>query len=189
MGAIAPTGRRRHIADMHGMSPVAMPGWGYRRAALAAFLCGGAVLGTALASERWGGLVPCALCLVERWPWRIVIACGLLAAVLPRRPAQVLLVVAVLACIAGVGLGVLHVGVEHGLWPSPLPQCQAPRFSGGSIAERLRSMPLAPSKSCEDATYLIPFLPISMALMNLLASLATGVLVTVLALRPARKAP
>jgi disulfide bond formation protein DsbB len=53
-----------------------------------------------------------------------------------------------------------------------LPECVAPRFSGGSIAERLAQLPARPAKPCEDATYLIPGLPISMATMNLLYALA-----------------
>ena len=57
-------------------------------------------------------------------------------------------------------------------WPSPLPECAAPRFTGGSIAERLAQMPAHPAKPCEDAAYLIPGLPISMAAMNLLYALA-----------------
>src|ERR1700735_3395860 len=32
-----------------------------------------AVLGTALLSQYWGGLAPCELCLLQRWPWRIAI--------------------------------------------------------------------------------------------------------------------
>ena len=31
------------------------------------------VLGTTLASEYWGGLAPCELCLVQRWPWAAAI--------------------------------------------------------------------------------------------------------------------
>jgi disulfide bond formation protein DsbB len=41
-------------------------------------------------------------------------------------------------------------------------------FSGGSIAERLAHMPAAPAKPCDDPTYLIHGLPLSMAGMNLL---------------------
>ena len=37
-------------------------------------------------------------------------------------------------------------------------------------------MPARPAKPCEDATYLIPGLPISMAAMNLLYALAFAVL-------------
>ena len=32
------------------------------------------VLGTALLSQYWGGLTPCELCLLERWPWWVAIA-------------------------------------------------------------------------------------------------------------------
>ena len=43
---------------------------------------------------------------------------------------------------------------------------------GGSVAERLARMPATPAKPCDDPTFLIPGLPVSMAMMNLLASLA-----------------
>ncbi len=56
-------------------------------------------------------------------------------------------------------------------WPSPLPECAAPKFSGGTLAERLASMPAQPSKPCDDPTFLIPGLPVSMAMMNLLFAL------------------
>jgi disulfide bond formation protein DsbB len=32
------------------------------------------VLGAALLSQYWGGLTPCELCLLERWPWWVAIA-------------------------------------------------------------------------------------------------------------------
>lgn len=134
-----------------------------------------ATLGTAIASERWGGLVPCAMCLIERWPWRVAIVVAAAGVVAPRPAAHVLGWLTVLALAAGVVAGAVHVGVEWHLWPSPFPECMAPTFHGGTIAQRLASMPLKPSKSCEDATYLIPHLPISMAMMNLLDSLIVAV--------------
>ncbi len=133
-----------------------------------------ATLGTAIASERWGGLVPCALCLVERWPWRAAAAIALVGLVVPRKLALALAWLVVPVMLAGVVAGAVHVGVEWRLWPSPLPQCQAPHFQTGSIAQRLASMPAKPSKACEDATYLIPGVPISMAMMNLLDSLVVA---------------
>jgi disulfide bond formation protein DsbB len=48
-----------------------------------------------------------------------------------------------------------------------LPECAAPRFSGGSIAQRLAAMPARPAKPCDAPTFLIPGLPVSMAAMNL----------------------
>lgn len=131
----------------------------------------GLALAVASASEYWGGLVPCALCLWERWPYRVLIVLGLLAASLPARAGRVLLCVAVVVLLAAIVLGVVHMGVEWKFWPSPLPQCAGPDLSGLSIAERLARMPATPAKPCDEPTYLIPFLPVSMAAMNFLLSL------------------
>lgn len=149
---------------------------GIRAIALLSALAAAFALGLALASEHWGGLVPCALCLLERWPYRVAIALALLALVAPQRWARALLVLVVLSMLVSTALAVVHVGVEQHYWPSPLPECAAPHFTGGSIAERLAQMPARPAKPCEDATYLIPALPISMAAMNLLYALAFAIL-------------
>ena len=127
----------------------------------------GAGLLTALGSERFGGLVPCALCLLERWPYRIAILFGALSLASPRA-ARLMVALAALAMLAAAILGGVHVGVEQGAWPSPLPECAAPNLGGGSIAERLARMPATPSKPCDDPTYLIPAVPLSMAEMNLI---------------------
>ena len=139
-------------------------------AGLAALLAA-AALCFAYASEIWGELVPCALCLVERWPYRVVIVLGLLAAIAPRRLVIPLLCLAIGALLADAAVAAVHVGVEFNWWPSPLPECAAPHLSG-SIAERLASMPARPSKPCDEPTFLIPGLPLSMAAMNLLFALA-----------------
>ena len=149
---------------------------GIRGIALLSALAAAFALGLALASEKWEGLVPCALCLVERWPYRVAIALGLIASVLPHRWARVLLVLVVLSMLADAAMAVIHVGVEQRYWPSPLPECAAPRFTGGSIAERLAQMPARPAKPCDEGAYLIPGLPISMAAMNLLYALGFAVL-------------
>jgi disulfide bond formation protein DsbB len=128
-------------------------------------------LGVAYASEVWGGLVPCALCLLERWPYRIVIVLGVLAAISPRGLCRALLMLAVLCLLGDAAIAALHVGVEFKWWPSPLPECAAPHVSGGSIADQLASMPALPSKPCDDPTFLIPGLPVSMAAMNMLYGL------------------
>jgi disulfide bond formation protein DsbB len=125
------------------------------------------------------GIVPCALCLLERWPYRVAIVLGLLAAALPRVPANLARALLVLALLVGAGLGLTHVGVEQGWWPDPLPECRAPSFHGGSIAERLAAMPARPAKPCGDPTYLIPGLPLSMAGMDLLLALALAALVAI----------
>jgi disulfide bond formation protein DsbB len=155
------------------MAPMTMPVT--RTVALICALAAGFALGLALASEYWGGLVPCALCLLERWPYRVAIVLALVAIVVPRGVARLLLLLVLVSMLVAAALAVVHVGVELHYWPSPLPECVAPRFSGGSIAERLAQLPARPAKPCEDATYLIPGLPISMAAMNLLYALAFAI--------------
>jgi disulfide bond formation protein DsbB len=147
-------------------------------AALAALL-------TALGSENFLGLVPCALCLVERWPYRIAIGLGVIGFVLPGRARLAFLWLIVLAMLAAAALAFVHVGVEQGYWPSPLPECAAPKITGSTIAERLASMPARPSKPCDDPTYLIPGLSISMAAMNFLFALAFAALLAIYLLRGA----
>jgi disulfide bond formation protein DsbB len=136
-----------------------------------------AALGVAYAAETWGELVPCALCLLERWPYRIVIVLGLLAAISPRGLARGLIAMAIICLLADAAIAAVHVGVEFKWWPSPLPECAAPHISGATIAERLASMPSRPSKPCDEPTFLIPGLPLSMAAMNLLFALAFAALV------------
>ena len=71
-----------------------------------------AALGLALGAEYWGGLVPCALCLLERWPYRVAIVLSLVAAVVPRPFDRGLLMLVVLTMLVGAALAVVHVGVE-----------------------------------------------------------------------------
>jgi disulfide bond formation protein DsbB len=158
-----------------------------RRIALIGVVLGLVALGIALSAEYLLGLVPCALCLLERWPYRIAICIGLLALVLPRqfrRPACWLLVVTFLADAA---IACVHVGVEHHWWASPLPECTAPNLSGLSPAERFARMPLRPSKSCADVDYLIPAIPVSMTQGNLIYALASAALIAMLLSRTPRR--
>ncbi len=159
-----------------------------RGLALSVMVLSAAVLLTALATETFGGLVPCALCLVERWPYRVAIGLAIAAVVLPRMAARWVLWAVVLCMAAGLATATVHVGVENGWWPSPLPECAAPRFGSGSIAERLARMPASVAKPCDDPVYLIPVLPVSMAELNLLASLAIGAGLAVCLRRENRRA-
>jgi disulfide bond formation protein DsbB len=143
-----------------------------RTLAVLAALGAALALGIAYASEVLGELVPCALCLVERWPYRIVIVLGLFAAIAPSRFVRILLVLGIICLLADAAVAAVHVGVELHWWPSPLPECAAPHLSGGSIADRLASMPARPAKPCDEPTFLISAIPISMAAMNLLFALA-----------------
>jgi disulfide bond formation protein DsbB len=140
---------------------------------LLATLAAAAALAVAVTSERAGGLVPCALCLLERWPYRIAIVLGLAALALRPRAARLLLALFAVVILADAAIAVVHVGVEWHAWPSPLPECAAPRLHG-SIAQRLAEMPARPSKPCDEPTYPLPGVPVSFAGLNLLYALALG---------------
>ncbi len=162
-----------------------MPCLSVRAALLLAAIAAGAALAVAFAAEWWGGLVPCALCLVERWPYRVAIGLAVIGLALPRPAARLVLVLLLLVGLAEAGLAGLHAGVEFGWWPSPLPECAAPKLGSGSIAERLRNMPARPSKSCEDGVFPLSGVPLSFADLNLLYALvfASGLAISINATR------
>jgi len=62
------------------------------------------------------------------------------------------------------------VGVEAGWWPSPLAECVA-RFTPGT---GVAGLPERPAKPCDEPAYLVPGLPVSMAMMSLLFSVAVA---------------
>lgn len=162
------------------------------RIRLVLLLCAAAsalALAVALGSERFGGLVPCALCLVERWPYRVAAIVAVVGALLPRAWAWVALWLCMAALAVAAVAGFVHVGVEHGFWPSPFPECMAPNLSGLSISERLARMPDRPSKPCDEPTYLLAFLPVSMAEMNMLFALALGAVLAIFAFSNRRSPP
>ena len=139
-----------------------------RAVAALALLAAASALGLALASEYWGGLLPCSLCLLERWPYRIAILLGALALVAPRQAIAPLLWLIVLVMLADAGLAIIHVGVEQHLWQNPISECAAPLLTGSSTLDRMLQLSGRPPQPCDRATYLIPFLPLSMAAMNAL---------------------
>ncbi len=129
-----------------------------------------AALLVALGSEWWGGLEPCALCLVGRWPYRVAIGLAVLGLVVPRRFAVWCAGSVVLAMLGSAAIGVVHVGVEAKLWPSLLSGCVARFTPGGGMAD----LPARPAKPCDDPAYLISGLPVSMAAMSLIFSLGSA---------------
>ena len=156
-----------------------------RRAALLAVLCGAAALAVAWFAEHVLSMAPCALCLLERWPYRVLAVIGVLAMLAPPRAARMLLVLCAVPLLASVGLALTHVGVEQGWWPDPWPACMAPHFHGGSIAERLASMPRLPSKPCDSPNRLFAILPLSMASLDLIYAVLISAAIA-LAARPRR---
>jgi disulfide bond formation protein DsbB len=91
-----------------------------RRPLIIILLAAVVVIGTALFSQYWGGLQPCELCLMERWPYYAAIVIAFLALVFPAPgwSRAALLLVAVLFVVSA-GLGFYHAGVEYHWFRGP----------------------------------------------------------------------
>src|SRR5207302_3629276 len=78
------------------------------------------VLGTALLSQYWGGLAPCELCLLQRWPWAAAIVISLVVALVGDRAglAWVALLLGLVFAVSVV-LAFYHMGVEQHWFAGP----------------------------------------------------------------------
>ncbi len=144
-------------------------GMNVRLAGLIAAALAAAALGVAYFAQYGLHLVPCELCLMERWPYRIVILLGLLALLFGGRVGRVLLGLAGLAMLADIFIAGLHVGVEFGWWPSPLPECNGMLTPGAAL-------PMTPAVPCDRPVHLLAGVPISMAQMDFCAAIILTVL-------------
>jgi disulfide bond formation protein DsbB len=148
-----------------------------------------AVLGTALLSQHWGGLAPCELCLIQRWPWGAAIVISFVATMVGGRtalPWVALLLAAVFAI--GSALAFYHVGVEQHWFAGPTA-CSGAATAADTVealkAQILRQQPVR----CDDVAWSL--WGVSMAGWNLLASLVmTGIcLAALLRRRGSRRSP
>jgi disulfide bond formation protein DsbB len=128
------------------------------------------VLGTAMLSQYWGGLSPCELCLLQRWPWwaAIVISAG--AWVMGNRlflPLLAMLLTGVFLVSAGFAL--YHVGVEQHWFAGP-SACTASGAAANSVDALRAQLVGKQAVMCDQVQW--SMLGISLAGWNLLASLA-----------------
>src|SRR5947207_14954189 len=90
------------------------------------------VLGTALLSQYWGGLAPCELCLLQRWPWAAAIVISFVVVMVGER-ARLDWVALVLGLVFAVSVvfAFFHVGVEQPGFAGPVAGTAGP---GGAAA-------------------------------------------------------
>lgn len=124
------------------------------------------------------GLVPCQLCLQQRWPYYITVPLALVvAAGAARRASPGLLkagfAVLALTMLVSAGLGAYHAGVEWNWWEGP-QDCAAAGtgFAAGSATDLLKRIQSTRVIRCDEAAWRDPVLHLSLAGWNVLISLA-----------------
>jgi disulfide bond formation protein DsbB len=127
------------------------------------------VLGAALVSQYWGGLVPCELCLLERWPWTAAITISLVALFAGSRPGLPW-VAAALGLVFAVGavIAFYHVGVEQRWFAGPTA-CTAPGGAATTVEELKRQLLATPTVRCDEVQWSL--FGVSLAGWDLVASL------------------
>ena len=123
----------------------------------------GLLLGAYL-SQHVGGLAPCPLCLIQRYPHFAVIGLGLAAVFIGGRVRIALLGLSGVALLVTAGYGVYHAGVEQGWFASG---CAAP-IAGGSIEDIRAQVMAAPLTRCDEVPWSL--IGVSLAGWNAIAS-------------------
>jgi disulfide bond formation protein DsbB len=123
------------------------------------------------------GIVPCPLCLEQRYAYYLISPFAALIAIAASRGVSRQLVISgfvVLATVAlaNAGLGAYHAGVEWGFWQGPT-DCTGPllNLDSGSLLEGIKTVKVI---RCDEVQW--RFLGLSLAGYNVLISLAIVVL-------------
>ena len=136
-----------------------------RSAALVALLGSVIALGTAFASQYLGGLVPCELCIAQRWPYGAALVLALLALCVGGWMRRLLLSLAALALAVDAGIALYHAGFEYGWWEGP-STCTAPSSTANSLDALRAQLNATPVVACNKPAWTL--FGISMAGFNFL---------------------
>jgi disulfide bond formation protein DsbB len=128
------------------------------------------VLGTALLAQFWGGLAPCELCLMQRWPWDAAVVIAIIVLLVGNR-AQLSWVALVFAIVfvVSIAFAFYHVGVEQHWFAGPTA-CTAGGSAPKTVEELKRQILGQQPVLCDQIQWSL--FGISLAGWNLLASLA-----------------
>ncbi|MGY8661515.1 disulfide bond formation protein B [Bradyrhizobium sp. UFLA05-109] len=119
-------------------------------------------------------ILPCPLCLEQRYAYYLAIPLAALTALAakagaPRPLLLAGLAVLALATLANAGLGTYHAGVEWGFWKGPT-DCSGPVVNLGSAKDLLSRLDTVKVVRCDEVQW--RFLGLSLAGYNVLISLA-----------------
>ena len=134
-------------------------------------------------------ILPCPLCLEQRYTYYAVVPLAALLALAAARKAPRTLLVAGLAVIAlatlgNAGLATYHAGVEWGLWQGPT-DCTGPILDLGTAGSLLQRLDTVKVVRCDEVQW--KFLGLSLAGYDVLISLAMAAIAAWGAVRASRR--
>lgn len=146
------------------------------RPAVLAFLLALAAIAGAWFFQIAIDLVPCPLCLQQRWPYYVglpLVAAGLAMISQPgdRLVSFWMFAAAAVIFMLGAGMGVYHSGIEWGWWPGPA-SCSTGAGSPSDAGNLIQQMATTKVVKCDEAAW--RFLGLSLAGYNVLISLAAA---------------
>lgn len=128
-----------------------------------------AALAAAYAFQYIGGLAPCHLCWLQRYPHFAAVAIGLCALLIPKTIlARLLPLAGAAAALTTAGYGAYHTGVERHWWPGPTT-CTSGSIANISAKDLLAQIQAAPVVKCDVVAW--QMFTLSMATWNMLAAL------------------
>lgn len=124
---------------------------------------------------QWAGYAPCQLCMWQRWPHLVAVIAGGLALIVP---ARIWPWIGALGAFTSAGVAGFHTGVERKWWDG-LQSCSG---TANPLGGDLLSTDIAKVIACDEIAW--QMLGLSMANLNLLASIALGLIWIAAARRP-----
>jgi len=138
-----------------------------------------ALLLAAVGSQLFAGLIPCELCIYQRWPHGAAVLIGGLALLSGGRALPLL---GALAAATSGGIGVYQTGLERDWWTG-VTACTSGPVGGLSADDLMNRIMAAPLVHCDEVQW--QFLSLSLASWNAVISFALALIWLTAAMRRA----
>lgn len=145
---------------------------------LAMALIAAAALGIALISQYFFGLEPCILCIIQRYPYGIVIALGLIGFLFSfknKEIAAVMMALIAISFLINSFIAFYHTGIELHWWKSHLEGCAVPDL-GSDPTKILENLETSKAVRCDEIPWSDPIFNLSMANYNIIFCLGLAII-------------
>jgi len=123
-------------------------------------------------------LAPCSLCIIQRWPFVIVITLGIIGLLTLNKPkvAASLMGLIGITLISNAAIAFYHSGVERLWWKSMLEGCDAPELSGSADEILAQIQNIKEAVRCDEIPWADPLFGLSMANYNVAFCAGLGII-------------